>query len=310
MLVRAEKGPDRALQKSHSGFMVALMVPEEFQEAVANAAGVSKKTWPGEMHLTLNYIDDKRYFADVVRIVEQVAKEFDAFELTTTAVGFFLPEENKLVHWVGADAPDLRPFQAQLKSAMKKKGIPVDTKYPFYKPHITIQYIEGDYVPEVQRVLKATNQLPPVKFLPTLAVVDNDEATEVKFGGPSLPAYRRVAAESALQALAEIETTAGASSMGRHMVRAIYGTQRKRGQNPKQAAQGAFAIATSVMKDNGYAGAGKTSRLTAKGGAHSKRNHANEPVSSAKRKDQEFQVVKNLARDNDNRYSSKAGKFR
>jgi 2'-5' RNA ligase len=300
--------PDSEVVKKRRGFMVALVVPPEMEEEVARAGGWAggERTWSDPLHCTVAYVmDPDRNLAATTEIVRRVAKQIPSFSLVTTRAGFFRNEEKDgaLVHYCGCAAPELDAFVGLLRRELDAAHIEHDTNHPLYVPHITLEYVESPDEMELrERLLRSTQSL-ATRFVPTLAVVNDDQRDDISFssesstpnwqGSPDMGSLVTGLGE-ALDAVLEADPVTGRSSLHKHMVAAVYKSLRKRGSATKDAATGAFKITNSNLKKNGYQGKGDSGRLTGSGANRSK-NHAAEPAGERAKKDKDYAAVKKLA---------------
>lgn len=297
-LVLPRKPDDGDLKKKRSGFMVALMVPREMEETVALAGGWDggERSWEDPLHCTLSYVDDPaKNMAVTIDIVRRVVRKVPRFSMVTTRAGFFRPDDESLVHYVGVAAPELEALVAEIRWRLDRAGIEHDTKFPVYTPHVTLEYVENPSEDDLKDRLVRSVSAIPCKFYPTVSIVNDDEGTELPFSSEmASPAWQdrmdqaSVTGESRLQ---EVDPVAGASALHKHMVRGVFGSLRKRGHGTKDAAVGAFKITGSVLKGNGMQGAGDTGRLTGSGAKRSK-VHAAEPVGVKAAKAKDYSAIK------------------
>lgn len=304
-LVLPRPGPPRIDVKGR-GFMVAMMVPAGDVDAVAEAGGwdpAKGKTWSGELHCTLSYVEDPSRFSDVVKVVRDVAKNFTPVELVTTRPGFFLPDDQptfggagpkkELVHYVGVNGPGLEALSSAIRRGLYEAGIESDVKYPVFLPHVTIEVMSGDRQMEIPSVVARAAMKIPQKFIGELAVCDGGKRVDVPWSTERFsPSWMQPSAEF-LGEIAEAEVSPGDSALAKHMTRAVYHSLRKRGENEKNAAKDALSITGSNLRKNGFLGSGnRGARLTGKGGKRSG-EHASEPEHASKAA--EYEVIKKLA---------------
>jgi 2'-5' RNA ligase len=98
-----------------------------------------KWTQPESLHLTLKFLGniDERQADAVKRILEDVAKASDAFEMELGGIGAFPRLDHPRVWWVGiGEQPVLSLVQQDLERALEREGFAREDR-PF-SPHVTI----------------------------------------------------------------------------------------------------------------------------------------------------------------------------
>lgn len=96
---------------------------------------------PQQMHLTLKFLGDVVDIEtpDICRVVAQVAKEFEPFEIICRGAGAFPDSERPRTLWIGIrnGADELKALQAAVDEALKKElGYAKEPRG--FHPHLTI----------------------------------------------------------------------------------------------------------------------------------------------------------------------------
>lgn len=133
------------------GVMVALMVPDWLQSAVAVPGGEA----PGDLHVTLAYLG---YAADLsleeqrrlVGVVGEVVMRSRKLKGVLSGLGRFSNDGETDPLWVGVDVPGLTELQADLASALEAAGFTVSS-HGEYTPHVTVAWIDPEApLPELE----------------------------------------------------------------------------------------------------------------------------------------------------------------
>lgn len=98
-------------------------------------------------HITLLYVGDMKDPKEQKKMIDVVKKTVSAlgpFEVSLGIVKEFLNEKNQRVTHSIVEGEELHKLNNILKGVFKLVGIPFSDKYPEYKPHVTIEYIEED----------------------------------------------------------------------------------------------------------------------------------------------------------------------
>lgn len=96
-------------------------------------------------HVTVLYIGD---LADsdkqkkLIDVVQKTASVLNPFEVNLGKVEEFVNDKNQKVTHSSVEGKDLHKLHNILKGVFKLIGIPFSDKYPEYKPHVTIEYID------------------------------------------------------------------------------------------------------------------------------------------------------------------------
>lgn len=96
---------------------------------------------PEQMHLTLKFLGDvpDTETPEICRVVQQVARQFEPFEIACRGAGAFPTPEHPKVLWIGIQEGHeaLRHLHLALDEALKAQlGYPLETR-PFH-PHLTL----------------------------------------------------------------------------------------------------------------------------------------------------------------------------
>ena len=294
-------------KKKRKGFMIAFMVPESMENLVAKAGGWEgpEPTWDEPLHYTLSYVlNVDGAFEKAVNAAKVAAREFPPFEIMATKAGFFLPEGKAAVHYVGGASSYLESFVGKLRELLDQEGLEHDVDFPIYTPHCTLEYVDDLSYAELLKRSQLALSEQPIRFIPTLAVVDDDRKEVIPWtvepdmigmaqwgssfmGLPVLQDLHSIVVEG-------IPAKPGGSALHKHQVAAVYKSLKSKGETPKKAAIGAFKISAASLKSGGYQARGSTGKLTGSGSVRSKSHNA-EPASVKARKDAEYQSVKKIA---------------
>lgn len=99
------------------------------------------------VHTTLVYIGDfpMELESKLVTIVNNVCEKMKPFTVKLGAPKKFKNDDNQTILHSPITSKKLKSFHSKLKNVLVANQIPVSTKYPEYKPHVTIEYVnEGD----------------------------------------------------------------------------------------------------------------------------------------------------------------------
>jgi 2'-5' RNA ligase len=99
------------------------------------------------MHLTLKFLGDvpDTDTPDICRVVAQVARKFEPFEITCRGVGAFPTSQHPRTLWIGIEdgAEALCELQAAIESALKDQlGFPREPRR--FQPHLTIGRVKHE----------------------------------------------------------------------------------------------------------------------------------------------------------------------
>jgi 2'-5' RNA ligase len=99
------------------------------------------------MHLTLKFLGDvpDTETPDICRVVAEVARQFEPFEVTFRGAGAFPTAEHPRTLWIGIEdgAEELCALQAALEAALKDElGFPKEARR--FQPHLTIGRVKHE----------------------------------------------------------------------------------------------------------------------------------------------------------------------
>lgn len=121
-----------------------------------------------DIHMTFVYLGDIDSFTPeqqrlIVGVVTEVAQSRRQIEGQINTFGrFTTPNSDGMTPlWVSGDFPGLRELHDDLVTALKDAGITWEEKFPDWRPHITVGYIEED------------DAMPMVSVKPYTTIVDN-----------------------------------------------------------------------------------------------------------------------------------------
>lgn len=144
---------------------------------------------PQQMHLTLKFLGDvpDTETPDICRVVEQVATDFEPFEIRCRGAGAFPNIRDPRTLWIGIDdgAEELQRLQAELDQALKSKlGYAKEPRR--FHPHLTIGRVKRELPEgrgELTRLLEQH-----ADFDADLAIID-EVVTFASFLGRKGPAH-------------------------------------------------------------------------------------------------------------------------
>lgn len=108
-------------------------------------------------HITVLFVGDMPLQLEdkLKKTVKSVCDQFKPFVAKIAKPRKFVNDKNQTIIHSPIKSKKLHKFHDELKKQLLKNQIPVDSKFPEYKPHITIEYIEkgenpkyDDIVPE------------------------------------------------------------------------------------------------------------------------------------------------------------------
>ncbi len=98
-------------------------------------------------HITVCYLGNVPLVWEhkLVTVAESVCEKFRPFTVRFGRPKIFVNQKDETIHHSPVKGKKLHEFHDCLKRAYQLNMIPVDSKYPEYKPHVTIEYVcEGD----------------------------------------------------------------------------------------------------------------------------------------------------------------------
>jgi len=142
-----------------------------------------------QMHLTLKFLGDVQdtETPDICRVVADVAKTFEPFEITCRGAGAFPTAEHPRTLWIGIEdgAEELCNLQATLEQSLKDAlGFPKEARR--FQPHLTIGRVKHE-PPSTRGELTAL-LVKHANFDADLSVID-EVVVFASFLGRSGPSY-------------------------------------------------------------------------------------------------------------------------
>ncbi len=95
-------------------------------------------------HVTVLYVgdlEDAGKQKELIDVVQKTASALGPFEVSLGRVEEFLNDKKQRVTHSPVEGQDLHKLHNVLKGVFELMGIPFSDKYPEYKPHVTIEYI-------------------------------------------------------------------------------------------------------------------------------------------------------------------------
>jgi len=131
-----ETQKDREANES-VGLFIAL--PQEFAEQYPEK---SEDTSPP--HITVLYLGDTppQFEDSIIEVAKEVCENFKKFKIKIKKPKTFENHKNQTIYHSPIFSPKLHIFNKTLKRAFQLRQIPIDSKFPDYKPHITIEYVD------------------------------------------------------------------------------------------------------------------------------------------------------------------------
>lgn len=126
----------------------ALRIQAALREAIGQSEGPVKVSWsrPEQLHVTLQFLDERPDAAPIVEAVRPVAAAAAPFTLDWAPVGTFGGRAPKVV-WLGLGGPGLaalRALAAGVEAALRPLGIAPDHEEG-YQPHLTLGRVRGEH---------------------------------------------------------------------------------------------------------------------------------------------------------------------
>ena len=143
---------------------VALDIPEEIAEAfAAMQSGLQGARWshPENLHLTLAFIGEatRRQCDDICAALTNVSPPF--FDISLSGFGHFGDTRPRAL-WAGvARNEGLTHLQSKVSNALRNVGVNLEARK--FTPHVTLAYLKGAYVGDVQRWITEHS---PLKLTP------------------------------------------------------------------------------------------------------------------------------------------------
>jgi 2'-5' RNA ligase len=101
-------------------------------------------------HITVVYLGSvpKELEAKLKRVVQSVCERTNPFQVTYGKVAKFETDKGDKVYHTPVKSSRLVKFHDELKKELQRNQLPVNTKFPEYKPHITIEYVAAGTEPK------------------------------------------------------------------------------------------------------------------------------------------------------------------
>ncbi len=115
------------------------------EERLKTSAADVKWVSPANIHLTLKFLGeiDEQKKDSLIRIIESIAKDKDAFSLRLSSAGAFPNIKYPRVVWIGIDkgSVEVLKIAEELEEKIEKIGIPKETRE--FSSHITIGRVKS-----------------------------------------------------------------------------------------------------------------------------------------------------------------------
>lgn len=119
------------------------VLPEEI--AAQFPEGGKKGHDSSPSHVTICYLGNIPLIWEekLVNVAEMVCAKFRPFTVRLGKPKTFINHKNETIYHSPVKGKKLFEFHDFLKRAYQLNGIPVDSKFPEYKPHVTIEYVSN-----------------------------------------------------------------------------------------------------------------------------------------------------------------------
>lgn len=127
--------------------MIGLRVPHEVARLLQTIEVGGEKVDSGSYHLTLLYLGDE---VGIDEITKATAATYGAvgktrpFTVRLDRVSSFPPNDNGVPIICPVKGRALTDLRRRLVRALDKMGVGYDTRFPTFRPHVTLGYGEGD----------------------------------------------------------------------------------------------------------------------------------------------------------------------
>jgi 2'-5' RNA ligase len=124
---------------------LGIRVPHETARLLTGLDVPGEKTPSDEKHITILYLGKDVPIESVLLAIEaayEVARTCHPFLVSTSRIGNFPKNPDGMPLIAHIDSPQLHQLRAKLTRAFDEVGAPYDTKYPEYKPHVTLAYCQ------------------------------------------------------------------------------------------------------------------------------------------------------------------------
>jgi len=105
-------------------------------------------------HLTLLYIGDipTQFEEKILEVVKQVCENFRKFKVKIKKPRKWINDKNQTIYHSPIASSKLVKLHDALKQAFDLNQIPYSKKYPDFKPHVTIEYVNEGEQPKFQNI--------------------------------------------------------------------------------------------------------------------------------------------------------------
>lgn len=135
-------------EKSHTGAIIALMMPPDVVKAVGGVYPLPPDV-AQELHCTLIFLGDAEELAtqraDIEAMVQQIAQSNQPFEGNINGHGVFAtaPDTGKKPLFANLDAPALPELRGKMMEALKGMGWVQPKPAHGFTPHVTLDYLDS-----------------------------------------------------------------------------------------------------------------------------------------------------------------------
>lgn len=127
--------------------LLSLKVPRDVARLLGQLEVPGEKSAVDAAHITLVYLGKGTPIAEVARAIEpifEVTSQTRPFTVRTSLVTSFPGGDDGIPVIARIESPELHAFQGRLVAALKAAGIEYNDKWPEYKPHVTLAYIQDE----------------------------------------------------------------------------------------------------------------------------------------------------------------------
>lgn len=129
-----------------------ITLPSEIAEQYPSEGKEGEDSSPA--HLTLLYIGDvPMHFEDkILEVVQQVCENFKKFKVKIKSPKKWINDENQTIYHSPIASSKLTNLHNMLEKSFELNQIPFSRKYPEFKPHVTIEYVNEGEKPKFKDV--------------------------------------------------------------------------------------------------------------------------------------------------------------
>ena len=134
-------------QEQEFGKSVGLFVPLPAHLAIQYPEDGRTGEDSSPPHITVVYIGSfpKELEKKLVKLTQEICSNAKPFKVKLTRTKTFFTENKQTIFHSPVKSKKLTNFHSDIKNHFMNNQIQVDTKYPDYNPHVTIEYVnEGD----------------------------------------------------------------------------------------------------------------------------------------------------------------------